>query len=538
MPIWAELDSVRIKDLLADHIARWWRVQILVVADTIVSLGPEHHPDNLNEDHFGMGHLLGVLQDVGQVTKAHRTTDPLDAPGVIENFRFNEHNLGAYDQIWLLGYGSGELPVDEQKAIAAFMNSGGGIFATGDHASLGSALAGNLPRVRSMRHWSSPPPATGPTRVDTTRPDVHDVVVFENQSDDIPQKLELKWYEWSGAPWFREVYPHPVLCSRWGAIDQFPDHMHEGEVVEPANLDAVISLPGMTFDEYPRDSGGRRVSPEVVAWGWSAGRADPEVMHGIHVGDPGPANKRWTGTVGVYDGRRCGVGRIVVDSTWHHFFDINLIGDNAANRPGFADPRAPLWRKGFTFSPEGMAVLAKIDQYFRNIVRWLSPNAGILAPFDGLVVQLALTHQVREVLETTRLSPMKLGAYAWEYALRFAPPCTVLQLTLPEIYTELKIPILPWDPPRPDPPPEGFAAAWPIPPREMAQAALGGALQAFAELGSLEELRSERGPERLRAGAVGALATLVREELGRARQAVKDLEAAAEHLQSPQASAV
>jgi len=47
--------------------------------------------------------------------------------------------------------------------------------------------------VRSMRAWQSPPPPIGPDRVDTTRPDANDVVVFENQSDDIPQKLKLKW---------------------------------------------------------------------------------------------------------------------------------------------------------------------------------------------------------------------------------------------------------------------------------------------------------------------------------------------------------
>src|SRR5690606_3506368 len=161
-----------------------------------------------------------------------------------------------------------------------------------------------------------------------TRPDHNNVVVFENQSDDIPQKMRLKFYEWRRGGYTRQVYPHPLLCSRWGPIDEFPDHMHEGEVVVPDDLDAVMALGGETFDEYPQDANGVRVSPEIVAWGYTTGRASPAVMGDVHVGDRGVANARWTGAVGAYDGRRCGVGRVVVDSTWHHFFDINLIGDN------------------------------------------------------------------------------------------------------------------------------------------------------------------------------------------------------------------
>jgi hypothetical protein len=71
-------------------------------------------------------------------------------------------------------------------------------------------------------------------------PDRNDVVVFENQSDDIPQTLRLKWYQWSRGRYYREVYPHPLLCSRSGAITEFPDHMHEGEIVIPDSLDAPV----------------------------------------------------------------------------------------------------------------------------------------------------------------------------------------------------------------------------------------------------------------------------------------------------------
>ena len=44
------------------------------------------------------------------------------------------------------------------------MENGGGFFATGDHANLGSPLCGLIPRVRSMRRWwtGAPPPGFNP----------------------------------------------------------------------------------------------------------------------------------------------------------------------------------------------------------------------------------------------------------------------------------------------------------------------------------------------------------------------------------------
>ena len=525
MNILTQLLTTEARANLSELVARWWRIEILVVTDTIVSFGPEHDARNLNEDYFGMSHLIGVLQQVGRVTRAHRSTDPLTAADVIPNFRFNEHDLNAYHQIWLLGYATGTLPDAEQAAIAKFMNAGGGVFATGDHAGLGSALAGSLPRVRSMRHWSLPsaPDATGPTRIDTTQADLNHVTVFENQSDDIPQTLSLKWYPWASSRFTREVYPHPLLCSPHGAITELPDHMHEGEVVVPAKLDARMNYIGAgvaAFDEYPPGPDGQRISPEIVAWGHSLGLADPEVMHGIHTGDTGPSAHRWSGTIGAYDGHRVGVGRVVVHSTWHHFFDINLIGDNAANRPGFNDPRAPLWRKGFTASVDGQRVLGQIDQYYRNIVHWLSPNAGLTARFEALVAQVVTHHAIREVIDGGKVSAEAVGAHAWEVALRYFPPCTVMLLTNVVLAEFRPFRVLPWDGPQPGPgPDDGPQPPWPVPPRHMAQAALGGAVLAFAQIGSIDALHDAQGRRRLHDGARGAVRELLRNELHRTREA-------------------
>jgi hypothetical protein len=532
MTIWSELDKLDVRDSLYESILLWRTIHILVVTDTIVSFGSEHDPRNLNEDKFGMSHLISVLEQVGTVTKAHRGNDPLTAPGVTPNFRFDEHNLNNYHQIWLLGYSSGTLPDSEKAAIVAFMNNGGGVFATGDHEGLGSALAGGLPRVGSMRHWQSPPPALGPDRIDTTRPDLNDVVVFENQSDDIPQVLRLKLYQWSQHRWFNEVYPHPLLCSPSGKIDEFPDHMHEGEVVVPSNLDAQINIGGITFDEYPKDKNGNRVSPEVIAWGFTTGRSDPAVMD-VHRGDSEASTPRWTGTIGVYDGHSANVGRVVVHSTWHHFFDINLIGDNAANRPGFNDPRAALWRKGFTASPNGLRILSQIDQYYKNIVHWLSPGIGRVLQFNTLVAQLAISHHIREVIESNNASALQVGAYAWEYALRYYPPCMLIELTFSPVIDFIPIPWWPWvNPiPGPDPGPDDAPMPhWPTPPKQLAQAALGGAILGFAQIESMDEFHPEFGIERLRFGALEGVQSLLDTEHQLAKIGLKQLKAIRKQL--------
>jgi hypothetical protein len=444
---------------------------------------------------------------------------------VTENFKFDTVNLSLYDQIWLLGYDSGSssaLSTAERDAIVRFMQNGGGVFATGDHASLGSSLASTLPRVRSMRHWQSPPPPLGATRVDTTMPDANGTVVFENQSDDIPQNLMLKWYTWRDWYFVRQVFPHPLLCSSSGPITQFPDHMHEGEVVEPAVLTDVMSVDGHNFDEYPTDANGQRVAPEVVAWGWTGGYADPEVMHGIHVGDPGTSNKRWTGTVGAYDGKRAGVGRVVVDSTWHHFFDINLIGDNAANRPAFTDPRKTLWSQGFTYSTAGQQVLHKIDQYFRNIAYWLSPGVGLLR-FTTVAAKLAVDKKVTEVMQDEKITAKDLGLHAWEVAVRLFPPCTVVQLNqeLLDSIRKLKpVPFGPWD--IPDPAPDGDPPRPPIPPVAATQAALGAAILAVHELG--REALSKEGAERVGHAAVHGVRQLLVDRAASLKRELEELD--------------
>jgi hypothetical protein len=122
-----------------------------------------------------------------------------------------------------------------------------------------------------------------------------------------------------------------------GPIDVFPDHMHEGEVVIPGDYPP---------DEWP-SQGGYQPKPEVVAWG--------------KVVQPGLARTgQEFGVVGAYDGHRAGAGRVVADSSFHHWFDINLVGDHGPPTRGF-------------LTPNGQPVLRKIESYFLNVGRWLAP---------------------------------------------------------------------------------------------------------------------------------------------------------------------
>jgi hypothetical protein len=153
------------------------------------------------------------------------------------------------------------------------------------------------------------------------------VARFDDQSDDVPKPLRVKRYSlWDGVyqalhpdVYLRRWAPHPVLCSPWGAIDVLPDHMHEGLVREDA--DVVVSgtydVNGTTHVEFP--GGGNRPTPEVIAWATVRGG---NVEYG-DLGNTTVVDHRVFPEIAVYDGERAGVGRIVVDATWHNWLDIN-----------------------------------------------------------------------------------------------------------------------------------------------------------------------------------------------------------------------
>ena len=121
----------------------------------------------------------------------------------------------------------------ELGALGAFMNGGGGVFATGDHEDLGVVMCGRVPRgcvpcasgiIPMLALTASPlrAPSIGVDRVETTQPGHNKSFVrFDDQSDDIPQPLTLRYYTYAQSIFWSRVYPHPLLCGPTGAIMTF-----------------------------------------------------------------------------------------------------------------------------------------------------------------------------------------------------------------------------------------------------------------------------------------------------------------------------
>jgi hypothetical protein len=423
------------------------RINVLLVTDFLLDFGP---------GDFGLEELIANISDgygpwvAVHVETAHRDGDePATIPGL---FRFDQHDLGQYDQIWL--FGSTTRPLmskSERKAVAEFMNAGGGVFATGDHEDLGWSVCGDLPRVRSMRRWYFTPefralsfdeeeipdmengrlvapPFLGPQRHDTVADRGDDALEFDNQSDDVPKTIDPLLYRRAlvsrdrrqGAIW---AFPHPLLCGPNGVIEILPDHPHEGDCHVPRDLRAVYSLEqedgfeGYSIEEYPTDNFGRRVAPEVVAWAHNG--------VGITRLHKGPVPPKRFGAVGAYDGHRVGVGRVTVDSTWHHFLNTNLRG--TLDRDG-------VMGMGFYATPESLALYEEIKAYHRNIVMWIAHRrvhaciawrAIFWARWNGNV---AMQIQPIAGINEFRLGQLELvGQFARDALGKFAGQCQILR---------------------------------------------------------------------------------------------------------------
>ncbi|HKR48187.1 MAG TPA: hypothetical protein VJT72_01180 [Pseudonocardiaceae bacterium] len=425
-------------------------VKILIVTDGFASFG-------VND--FGMRALLGILAVPPhpwvrfEVTKAHRRLDPV---AHIPEFRFDTVDLSGYDQIWLFGVerAGTEISETELRAIAQFMDGGGGVFATGDHEDLGVAMCGRIPRVRNMRKWYWPQPGPngepvapkidGPDRNDTLSIGNDPRVQLDDQSDDIPQRITPRLY--SSGPWnpyFHRSYPHPLLCGPRGIIRVLPDHPHEGECYEPTDLSASFTFDGYHTTEYPAGA-----APEVIAWSTIHGGRTSSDFKGF-------LNPHRYGAIGTYDGHRAGVGRVSVDATWHHFFDVNLIGE-------LGEPD-PIKGVGFNATPAGHAVYEEIKVYFRNIGVWLAREDTQKRMWQGALWWARWHHVLAMDVRPTYLSDMttldlgellRIGREARDVLGRATSQCTVhwwvvqhlLRPRCPQVCAELGSALDPWQP--------------------------------------------------------------------------------------------
>lgn len=384
-------------------------INVLIVID-----GEFQYQTNTVAPDFTFNTLVSTLQGAGfLVKKANREADP-DADH--QNFVFNDPSIDLldFDVIWMIGDGGynddplvpegskGPISVPELNAIATFMEQGGGVFAVGDHYSLGSDMCGQIPRVRIMRSWygkndpSNPAvPANAPFnypaiggRADTTvrnpnasypqtdsigNATVDPYAYFENQSDAKPQIITAM-----SSP------AHPILMNNGNVVTSYPDHMHEGNalgVVTGFDYTQMSPYGDTSAREFRQIGSAPPEMPMVIATGTSTAIASYDVGSGVPVPlDKTPAVNATINTLSVYDGREVGVGRIVTGSTFHHYLDINLTGASSITSPQLDQMVGGDAAKGEGLQTNAGA-FSDIQAVYINIANWLArptPAIGLI----------------------------------------------------------------------------------------------------------------------------------------------------------------
>jgi hypothetical protein len=294
--------------------------------------------------------------------------------------------LDDYDEIWIFGYGQANLPQfgrnlcslelydEEVKYLNDWMDCGGGLMLTGDHSNtnpfieggdhsrflnLGRALGHKIPRARQLRVWEGPPTADIVLSDPPEKKDNHntqegnggqDLDKLDLQSDGITQTLR---FEDPNAP--HELFRwHKKGDGTIAPISKFPDHMHEGELLVP-------ELP--LDEEWPENS--RR--PQVAAWGKDKRFVEEDRFYPLVV---------------AYDGDNIPVGRIVADSSFHHYVQTNLSGIHDRDVHGY---------------PVQDSDLDQVAHFYGNMAYWLAPKVIRDKVKSNLLFELAKHPDVFEV---------------------------------------------------------------------------------------------------------------------------------------------
>ncbi|HEX7169070.1 MAG TPA: hypothetical protein VF230_18980 [Acidimicrobiales bacterium] len=397
---------------------------------------------------FGVGRFVRLLRettlgctrfnvDVADRSSGAFADNGAVAPGAARyvGFRFDSQVAGQlvldrYDEAFLFGFRPGNdagpdsnitlpgsLPAsdDELLRLMQWMNAGGGLFATGDHDYLGASMCSRIPRIGTMRRWTNAqgvPPINGLTRLDTNQPATvqqamgFDEIPNEAEEDATPQPLDWVPYRVFDNGVFRRRYPHEVLCHpKLGPINVMPDHPHEGYCIERSLIDATatVNFGGGAVDEYPAVDGHREL-PQVIAYG-------SVVPHPPFDHEKGGVNPTTIPMISVYDGRVAGVGRVVTDSTWHHWFDMNINGLEAA-----ADKTN--WKK--------------VSRYFVNVAKWIAPPGTYVARCWWMEI-LGSHFDYPGIEEYGTRHDLGNGRALHSYLSRIHGPCTVLELVVQDI---------------------------------------------------------------------------------------------------------
>jgi hypothetical protein len=341
-----------------------------------------------------------------------------------------------FDQIWFFGVhqinttsanlglngGTRESELTEEESIALeqwMEEHHGGVLVTGDHAndrppdaisddpnprfpdtargenffSLGRALGRCIPRASYMRDWEGDPTVARGHSSNTHVP-VRGVRVDDPglQRDRNPQRISHQLFDASGRP-ANVGQPHPLFLYNDDHPIQFlPDHAHEGAVQLPPNIaDETI---WKSKDDV-------RPLPQIVATGVDADRGTALNL------------------IATYDGTAVNLGRIVADSSWHHYFNVNL--------------------ENLRFPAEPGSPADQIGEFYANLVIWLCPAQKRKQMSDLMVRWITNDPTVLEVTgpnPTERLGALLgTGGTALRVLKRVASACEIhelLQMTLSE----------------------------------------------------------------------------------------------------------
>jgi hypothetical protein len=118
--------------------------------------------------------------------------------------------------------------------------------------------------------------------------------------------------------------------------------------------------------------------------------------------------------IGVYDGHGIEHGRVLVDSTWHHWFDMNLAQLEAADNSDFR----------------------KIRRYFQNVAIWLAPRAKQRQMFRFATFWTVLQPEALEELSRDTAF-FRLGGNAIDILGRSTSDCLVIDWLIDLLPVEL-----------------------------------------------------------------------------------------------------
>jgi hypothetical protein len=329
------------------------RIRLLLLCDGQLGFD-ENHDDHLYELCQGLASLSDCKQTVTPQTRIRST----DYSG-FENLY--QGTVRCFDQIWVFA-NSTEPPLELASiaALTEFMRLGGGVFASGDHAGLGSAIGGVVPRIRQMRQWSAGP-VSGPGIINTLIPVNDDAAHDEKDAAAKPIFPHLARpdtvYEGQA-----NYLMHPLMRHKYTRVLRWlPDHKHEGNL-------ALEDL-----SDFAPDQAAVSTVAWAMAWNQDGGSTGamikPRAVPVINCFDPKQvsAGSTW--------------GPIVVDSTYHHFLNVNV---KSLTTPELRDH----WHS-----------------YLANLLAFLTPYtlrtelAGVIQ--RGLRTQLA----VSEIVEEARNHP-------------------------------------------------------------------------------------------------------------------------------------